>query len=209
MISIHFVATLYNACLHGDAAAVSRLLPAGGTELDLNGPCFQHPDTNDRGTPLIVAAQYGHTGIVRMILDRAPNTAVDYVGAFGATALMAAAQNHHAEILRLLAGRGANVSFDVQRQNTPLRLAVVPIPHGFPPRDPDLDGARQLATVKALLRLGAGTMPPPRTHPPTTEQAAPHSPHLTISGPGTLIIQIIYTTFPPISSVSPCASVLG
>jgi len=39
-----------------------------------------------------------------MILERAPNTAVDCVDAQGATALLAAAGLHHAEILRLLAG---------------------------------------------------------------------------------------------------------
>jgi hypothetical protein len=31
------VAELYNACSDGDTAAVRRLLPAGGTQLDLSG----------------------------------------------------------------------------------------------------------------------------------------------------------------------------
>jgi hypothetical protein len=63
---------LLRACGDGDTAAMDRLLPVGGTELDLSGPAFQIPDT--KSTPLIVAAKRGHTDIVRMILERAPNT---------------------------------------------------------------------------------------------------------------------------------------
>jgi ankyrin repeat protein len=92
----------------GDAAAVSRLLPAGGTQLNLSSPIFQAAD--HKSTPLIAAARCGHTDIVRTILlERAPNTTVDYVDAHGHTALMMAAQYHHADILRLLADRGGNV----------------------------------------------------------------------------------------------------
>ena len=154
--------------MDGDAAAVSRLLPAGGcrTELDLCGPAFQHPDPASKTTPLIVAAARGHTQIVRMILERAPNTKVDYADAVGFTALFVAAVYHHADILRLLADRCANVSVTSQRRTTPLRHAVEDFPHMLPPRDPDPDGARQLSTVRALLRLGAGTLPSPRPSPP-------------------------------------------
>ena len=76
---------LYEACVRGDAAAVSRLLPAGGTPLNLSGPDF-HSDA-DKDTPLMVASIQGHTDIVRMILERAPNTAVDYMDTIGNTAL--------------------------------------------------------------------------------------------------------------------------
>jgi ankyrin repeat protein len=92
---------LLNACPAGDAAAVSSLLPAGGARLHLSGTRFQCP--NDKSSPLMVTATHGHADIVRMILARAPNTAVDYVGASGGTALVATAQYHHANILRLLA----------------------------------------------------------------------------------------------------------
>ena len=48
--------------------------------------------------------------VVRMIIERAPNTAVDYVDAPGAAALLVAAQSHHApDIIRLLADRATNV----------------------------------------------------------------------------------------------------
>jgi hypothetical protein len=43
---------LYDACLAGDAAAVSRLLPAGGTRVNLSGPTYQSPYTS-KTTPLI------------------------------------------------------------------------------------------------------------------------------------------------------------
>jgi ankyrin repeat protein len=150
---------LYNACLAGDAAAVSRLLPAGGTQLNLSGPRFQHPDPTSKSTPLIEAAFGGHTAIVRMLLERAPNTTVDYVAVHGATALIAAAQYHRADVVRLLADRG-NVNFTNQRGCTPLRFVLMGIPSDSLPRDRDPDGARELATVRALLRLGAGTLPP-------------------------------------------------
>jgi len=206
---------LYDACAAGDAAAVSRLLPAGGTPRNLNGLAFQHPTL--KSTPLIAAAEGGHTEIVRLILERAPNTAVDHViaigdtaatmaggtlrnlsgpsfqhpatkstplleaaitghtdivrlileratnttvddtGAMGFSALCMAAQYHHADTLRLLADRGANVNLTDKWRFTPLHRAVLPIHPDDRQRAPDPDGARQLATVRALLRLGAGT----------------------------------------------------
>jgi len=155
---------LYSACAAGDAAAVRRLLPAGGTQLNLNGPRFQ--SAADKSTPFVVAANGGHAEIVRMILELAPNTTVDYVATHGVTALMRMAQYHHADILRLLADRGANLNFEV---GSPLRAAVTSFHPDDDSRAPDHDGARQLATVRALLRLGAGTLllrPPPLRHPP-------------------------------------------
>jgi ankyrin repeat protein len=158
----------FNACAAGDAAAVSRLLPAGGPPRNLSGPRFQQGDI--KSTALIAAAAFGHTEIVQMIL--APNTDVNYANAMGDTALIMAAQYHHADILRLLADRGASLIFTGQRRFThrggdsriegpggftPLHLAVAPIRPGEPRRNPDPDGARQIASVRALLRLSAGT----------------------------------------------------
>jgi ankyrin repeat protein len=58
-----------------------------------------------------LAAARGHTGIVRVLLERAPNTAVDYIDAVGYTALLVAAQNHRARVIRVLADCGANVNY--------------------------------------------------------------------------------------------------
>ena len=154
---------LYTACLNGDAAAVSRLLPAGGTPRNLSGQRFQF--NTDRITPLMVAAALGHTDIVRMILQRARNTPVDYANARGFTAQIMAAQYHHVDIVRLLADCGANVNLATRRGNTAIHLAVAPFSPDDHPRDPDPDGARQLATVKALLELDAGTSPRPPPRP--------------------------------------------
>jgi ankyrin repeat protein len=149
---------LYSACYYGDAAAVSRLLPAGGTPRNLSGPSYQRPV--NKYTPLTAAAMGGHTEIVRLILDRAPNTAVDHATAIGDTAATVAAQYYHVETLQLLADRGANINVVGKLRSTPLRLAVGRINVDDPQqRDPDPKGARQLTTARALLRLGAGTQP--------------------------------------------------
>jgi len=149
---------LYTACFRGDAAAVSRLLPAGGTPRNLSGPSFQ--SHNNKSTPLIAAAQGGHTEIVRLMLKRARNTTVDHTNAHGDTAQLLSAQYHHVNILGVLADHGANVNLADRQGNTALCLAVAPIPADERPRDPDPHGARQLATVKALLQLDAGSLLP-------------------------------------------------
>ena len=152
-------------------------LPAGGTRLNLSGQAFQDPD--DKRTPLMVAAEGGHTEIVRTILGRAPNTAADYVNAMGGMALMLAAQHHHADIVRLLGDHGANARLVYQRlwATTPLRCAVVATHPGNSPRGPDPGGARQVATVRALLRLGECTLPspPPSTQHPLGRLPPPYS----------------------------------
>ena len=155
---------LHNACVAGDAAAVSRLLPAGGTPRNLGGKRFQTP--TDKNTPLIVAAGRGHTEIVRMLLQRAGNTIVDHVSAIGFTAAIMAAQYHHADIVRVLADHGANVNLATRRGSAALCLALAPVPSSALPRDPDCNGTRQVNTVKALLQLGAGTLPPCAPLPP-------------------------------------------
>ena len=108
------------ACRDGDAAAVSRLLPAGYTQLNLSGPRFQYGDIES--TPLIVAAERGHTALVRTMLELAPNTDVNYMNANGRTALSAAAEYRHAGTIQLLAELGANINAADQRGTTQLRF---------------------------------------------------------------------------------------
>jgi hypothetical protein len=59
---------LIDACRAGDVAAVSRLLPAGGTPRDLSGTRFQDSHDRHKNMPLTLAASYGHSE------TRAPNT---------------------------------------------------------------------------------------------------------------------------------------
>jgi ankyrin repeat protein len=159
---------LFNACSRGDAAAVSRLLPAGGTSLNLSGPRFQ--SAANKSTPLMVAATLGQTDIVRIILDLAPNTTVDVADERGDTAPIMAARLHHTDIVRLLAGHGANVNCVDPRGGTALFLAVLPNYADDRPHDPDLNGVRQVSTVRALLRFGAGKLPRTPAPPPATAQ---------------------------------------
>jgi ankyrin repeat protein len=63
----------------------------------------------------MIASQGGHTVIVRMMLERAPNNAVTFVNAQGYTAVMYAAGYHHADIVRLLVAHGASVHFSRSR----------------------------------------------------------------------------------------------
>jgi len=160
---------LFNACLAGDAAAVSLLLPAGGTQLNLSAARFQDPDF--KSMPLIKAAVRGHIEIVRMILERALDTDVDYEDDDGGTALMAAAQYHHVDVLRLLADHGGNVNHLNKWRETALRAAVSTLHPDDLTRDPD--GRRQVATVRALLQLGAGTLP---SSPPSPRPLPPPAP---------------------------------
>jgi len=162
------VEALFKACCTGDAAAVSRLLPAGGTPRNLSGLLFQSPDL------LIAAAANGHTEIVRMMLDRVRNTTVNDANETGLTAHIIAAQYHDADMVRVLADRGANVNLTTRKGYTALCLAVAPIYPPDPPRAPDPGGSRQVATVKALLRLGAGKLP---------ARAPPQPFHITTSPP--------------------------
>ena len=133
--------------------------------LNLSGPRFQTPDT-PKTTPLMMAALIGHTEVVRTILALAPNTTVDQPDARGFTALSMATLYHHAVVLRLLVAHGANLHFAGPRGDPPLRLSFEKIHPDGRPRDPDPDGARQIAIVRALLRLGAGTLPPHIPAPP-------------------------------------------
>jgi len=57
-----------------------------------SGPQFRSPNT--KTTPLIAAASNGNVQIVRMLLDRAPNTDVNYADARVATALMMAGRGN-------------------------------------------------------------------------------------------------------------------
>ena len=58
----------------------------------------------------MIAAQNGNTEIVRILLDLAPNTAVDTRDLAGNTALISAAAYLHVDIIQQLIDRGADVN---------------------------------------------------------------------------------------------------
>jgi len=107
---------------------------------------------------------------VRILFELAPNTAVDVGNVSGGTALMGAASYLHLDVVKLLIDHGANVNLANFANETPLSAACGETNPGEEPRDPDPGGTRQVATVRALLQLGAGTLPsfPPLPHPTTT-----------------------------------------
>ena len=77
--------------------------------LPFSGAEFQQARPQTLQTPLIAAAFFGHTGIVRMLLERAPNTDVDYIDFNAMSAMLVAAQCHHFQIIRTLADHGGVV----------------------------------------------------------------------------------------------------
>jgi TonB family protein len=75
------------------------------------------------GTPLIAAADRGHTEIAEMLL--AAKAPVDHLNADGYTALMAAVRRGHVETARALIAAGSDVNRANAQGGTPLHFAVV------------------------------------------------------------------------------------
>ena len=94
-------------------ADVDRLLPQAAAE--------------DRHRALALAAQLGHAGVVRTLLDSGedPNRYNPKAGHAHTTPLHQAAWNGHADVVRLLVERGARLDLrDTIHQGTPLGWAV-------------------------------------------------------------------------------------
>jgi ankyrin repeat protein len=65
-------------------------------------------DDEEEGTPLVVAAEHGHAGVVRLLLERGADVnASDY---YNYTALNNAARQGHEEVVSILLSCGANSS---------------------------------------------------------------------------------------------------
>jgi hypothetical protein len=97
---------LYDACNNGKHADVVALL-AQGASLDFVEPRYQY-------TPLLAAAEAGHTSCVRAVLDaegRSKETTVAIANTcdqFGQTSLMLASYNGHCEVVEALLAAGCN-----------------------------------------------------------------------------------------------------
>ena len=72
-------------------------------------------------TPLFVASQKGHAGVVKLLLKK--RARVDAAMQDGATPLFMASQLGHAHIVELLVGKGARVDAAMQDGATPLFIA--------------------------------------------------------------------------------------
>jgi hypothetical protein len=104
---------LWRAAAAGNLAVVATLLDAGAPPGDHEGP--------HRVTPLYVAAQNGHFGVCRALLDGGAQA--DSRRDTGATPLFIATQNNHYGIASLLLDRGADVAARNSQDCTPLVLA--------------------------------------------------------------------------------------
>jgi hypothetical protein len=89
---------LHDACRDGDTERVKQLLDGDGGA---------HVDKKDGFgmTALMGASFYGHTEVVRLLLDK--GALLDEKGEHGRTALLLASMNGHTEVVRLLLDKGA------------------------------------------------------------------------------------------------------
>ena len=105
------------AAFKGKMNEVRFALMTGGADIN------QQPVQVDKATPLIRAADQGHTELVAMFVKAGADT--ELRSADGETALMRAAANNHAEAVRELLEGGAKA--DAKSNNsgfTPIRMAA-------------------------------------------------------------------------------------
>jgi ankyrin repeat protein len=96
-----------------DALACVKALFAHGAKMDVTD--------NNGDSPLIDAANYGETDVVKLLLDKGAK--IDARDTDGGTALSAAVENCWPDTVRLLIARGANVNLGSGVANTPLAIA--------------------------------------------------------------------------------------
>lgn len=124
-------APLHRAACGGAVNAV-RLLCQFGADPNVQQARF-------KGTPLQYAATFGHTQVIRALLDN--GACVDATDKYGRTPLMWAAMRGNAQVAGLLLDRGANVNAQ-SRGGTALHLAV---------------DRKHAETAKLLIDRGADT----------------------------------------------------
>ena len=87
---------MYTACYFGHVASVTLLLEKGASVNALNSAGF---------SPLHIAAQEGHLGVVRRLV-KAAGAQIDALNKDGATPLYWAAHNGHLETVQFLVRAG-------------------------------------------------------------------------------------------------------
>ena len=102
------------AAAEGSEESIQLLLNQAGIELDIPNQSGQ--------TPLLRAADAGHTKCIRMLLDKGAN--VKHVDNEGRTALSLAAIKGHKVVAKILLKHDAEINAQDKKGNTPLALAA-------------------------------------------------------------------------------------
>ncbi len=91
------------AIFKGDTAEVKRILTEQKPNINKKTELENNAD-NSGGTPLIYAAGFGHTDIVKLLLEQ-PNININIIDDNGISALTAAAMHGHVDIMTILLQR--------------------------------------------------------------------------------------------------------
>jgi serine/threonine-protein phosphatase 6 regulatory ankyrin repeat subunit B len=101
MNAAEVVQELFTAVRRGHVEEVARLL-------DADPHLMEARDEEEDGTPLVVAAEHGHAGVVRLLLKGGADVnASDYSDV---TALQYAAEGGHEEVVPVLLSHGADIN---------------------------------------------------------------------------------------------------
>jgi ankyrin repeat protein len=106
---------IFQAVARGDVDEVARLLDAEPHLLEARD------ESRADATPLAVAADEGHVGVVRLLLERGAK--VNIAGQFGYTALHVGAGGGHEEVVSVLLSSGADSSIKSRDDSTALMWA--------------------------------------------------------------------------------------
>ena len=110
--------SLFAACRNNDVSTVRKILQSGGPNLN---QMLNQPDSDTGYTPMMVAAQCGHSLVVVILAGAGANVNFARPGD-GMTALLLASQLGHAEVVSSLVAAGANVNQtdQCQMESSPL-----------------------------------------------------------------------------------------
>ena len=113
---------LHIAAYFGRADTIAELIAAAGREAD----ALVHAKNCSGATPLHIAAEQGHVGVVEILLANSPSdpSLVDIQDTAGLTPLACAAKNGHIDVIRCLIAHGANISLGDKRGNLPFYRAT-------------------------------------------------------------------------------------
>jgi len=118
------MSSLHDACRDGDTERVRQLLEpidAQDERTVYRRIEVDEKDLKDGRTALMWASLKGHTGVVRLLLDK--GAAIDEKDWRGDTALIKASENGHPEVVQLLLGKGAPVDEKSNLGSTALVVA--------------------------------------------------------------------------------------